>query len=145
MEKQYLLEVESGVITVEVAIAKYAKLAQIQTGFIYDEERIVHELVTPDENPRLNLLKQILEEEVEGKCCVVYHGDRAILPVLETRRLPPTIRRGSKGVMKPDETEEQKARFNNDPNCRIIFLQIDASKVWPCLSSKVSPRGSLQD
>ena len=57
MEKQFLLEIAEGVITVEVAIAKYAKLAQIQTGFIYDEDRIVHELVTPEENPRLNLLQ----------------------------------------------------------------------------------------
>ena len=126
MEKQFLLEVESGVITVEVAIAKYAKLAQIQTGFIYDEERIVHELVTPEENPRLKLLKQILEEEVEGKCCVVYRH-RAILPVL-IRALAEYDPAWIKGQMKPEEVEEQKSRFNNDPHCRVIFLQCDASK-----------------
>ncbi len=126
MERQFLLEVESGVITVEVAIAKYAKLAQIQTGFIYDEERIVHELVTPEENPRLKLLKQILEEEVEGKCCVVYRH-RAILPVL-IRALVEYDPAWIKGQMKPDEVEEQKSRFNNDPHCRVIFLQCDASK-----------------
>ena len=59
-------------ITVDVAIAKYEKLAQIQTGFIYDDTGDVHELVKPTDNPRLNLLKQLLEEEIEGKCCVVY-------------------------------------------------------------------------
>jgi hypothetical protein len=37
MEHQFLLEIESGVITVEVAVAKYAKLAQIMCGFIYVE------------------------------------------------------------------------------------------------------------
>jgi SNF2 family DNA or RNA helicase len=126
MEKQFLLEVESGVITVEVAIAKYAKLAQIQTGFIYDEERIVHELVAPEENPRLNLLKQLLEEEVEGKCCVVYRH-RAILPVL-IKALAEYDPAWIKGQMKPEEVEEQKSRFNNDPHCRVIFLQCDASK-----------------
>ena len=126
MEKQFLLEVESGVITVEVAIAKYAKLAQIQTGFIYDEERIVHELVTPEENPRLKLLKQLLEEEVEGKCCVVYRH-RAILPVL-TRALAEYDPAWIKGQMKPEETSEQKERFNNDASCRVILLQCDASK-----------------
>ena len=36
-------------------------------GFIYDEDRIVHELVTPEENPRLKLPLQILEEEVDGQ------------------------------------------------------------------------------
>ena len=126
MEKQFLLEIAEGVITVEVAIAKYAKLAQIQTGFIYDEDRIVHELVKPEENPRLNLLKQILEEEVVGKCCVVYRH-RAILPVL-IRALAEYDPAWIKGQMKPDETEEQKARFNSDPHCRVILLQCDAAK-----------------
>ena len=48
MEREFLLEIEEGVITVDVAIAKYAKLAQIQCGFIYDEDRVVHELVPPE-------------------------------------------------------------------------------------------------
>ena len=126
MEKQFLLEVESGVITVEVAIAKYAKLAQIQTGFIYDEDRIVHELVSPEDNPRLKLLHQLLEEEVAGKCCVVYRH-RAILPVL-IKALAAYDPAWIKGQMKPDETEEQKARFNDDPNCRVILLQAEASR-----------------
>ena len=38
MEEEFLYwRSRSGVVTVDVAIAKYAKLAQIQTGFIYDE------------------------------------------------------------------------------------------------------------
>ena len=126
MEKQFLLEIESGVITVEVAIAKYAKLAQIQTGFIYDEDRIVHELVTPEENPRLRLLHQLLEEEVEGKCCIVYRH-RAILPVL-IKALAEYDPAWIKGQMKPDETSEQKVRFTEDPHCRVILLQCDAAR-----------------
>ena len=137
MEKQFLLEVESGVITVEVAIAKYAKLAQIQTGFIYDEERIVHELVKPDENPRLNLLKQILEEEVAGKCCIVYRH-RAVLPIL-IRALVDYDPAWIKGGMKPDETEEQKWRFNNDPSCRVILsaMQTQPSMVIRSLEAQI--------
>src|SRR5580704_108758 len=126
MEHQFLLEIESGVITVEVAVAKYAKLAQIMCGFIYDDARITHELVSPSQNPRLNLLKQLLEEEVEGKCCVVYRH-RAMLDVL-IKALAQYDPAWIKGQMKPEEVEEQKARFNTDPNCRIILLQCDASK-----------------
>ena len=29
--------------------------------------------------------------------------------------------------MKPDEVSEQKLRFNDDPSCRVILLQCDAS------------------
>ena len=126
MEREFLLEIEEGVITVEVAIAKYAKLAQIQVGFIYDQERIVHELVPPKENPRLNLLLQILEEEVSGKAAIVYRH-RATLPFLQDalwRFNPAWI----KGGMKPDEVSDQKLRFNDDPRCRIILLQCDAAK-----------------
>ena len=126
MEREFLLEIEAGVITVEVAIAKYAKLAQIQVGFIYDQERVVHELIRPEDNPRLNLLLQILDEEVSGKVCVVYRH-RAMLPFLQDalwRFNPAWI----KGGMKPDEVSDQKLRFNDDPRCRIILLQCDAAK-----------------
>ena len=126
MERQFLLEIEKGVVTVEIAIAKYAKLAQIQCGFIYDEDRIVHELVKPEDNPRLNLLLQLLVEEVAGKVCVVYRH-RAMLPFLIKALIawdPAWI----KGGMTPDETAEQKARFNADSQCRIILLQCDAAK-----------------
>ena len=33
-----------------------------------------------------------------------------------------------KGGMKPDEVEEQKTRFNDDPHCRVILAQCDAAK-----------------
>jgi SNF2 family DNA or RNA helicase len=126
MEEEFLLEIESGTVTVDVAIAKYAKLAQIQTGFIYDEAGVARELVDPSENPRLNLLLNILEDEVQGKAVVVYRH-RAILPVLiETLKNynPAWI----KGGMKPDEVEEQKRIFNDNPDCRIILAQCDAAK-----------------
>ena len=126
MEEEFLLEIENGVVTVDVAIAKYAKLAQIQTGFIYDEFGVAHELVDPSENPRINLLLQILSEEVNGKAVVVYRH-RAMLSVL-IRALAEYDPAWIKGGMKPDEIEEQKSRFNDDPHCRIILAQCDASK-----------------
>ena len=120
MEKEFLLEIEDCVITVEVAIAKYEKLAQIQTGFIYDEGRVAHELVDPSENPRINLLRQILDDEVTGKVCVVYRH-RAMLPVL-IKALAYYDPTWIKGGMKPDEVEN-KTEFNTDPACRIILLR----------------------
>ena len=126
MEQEFLLEIENDVVTVDVAIAKWAKLAQIQTGFIYDEAGIARELVDPSENPRLLLLLQLLKEEVQGKAVVVYRH-RAMLTVL-IRTLAEYDPAWIKGGMKPDEVEEQKARFNNDPNCRILLAQCDAAK-----------------
>lgn len=128
MEDSFLLYLadNAGVVTVDVAIAKFEKLAQIQTGFIYGETGIVHQLVEPDANPRLNLLKQILLDDVEGKVCVVYRH-KPCLDMLgdELSFYKPAW---IKGGMSPDETEHQKARFNSDPECRIILLQAEASK-----------------
>jgi SNF2 family DNA or RNA helicase len=126
MEAQFLLDIESGTVTVEVAIAKYEKLAQIQTGFIYDEEGVTHELVDPSENPRIQLLLQILEEEVEGKSVVVYRH-KAILPAL-IRALASYDCAWIKGGMKPDDVAEQKDRFNKDLHCRILLAQAEATK-----------------
>ena len=137
MEHQFLLQIDEGVITVEVAIAKYAKLAQIQCGFIYDEDRIVHELVAKDSNPRLNLLKQILEDEVEEKACIVYRH-RAVLPIL-VEALENWNPAWIRGGMSPDETSEQKDRFNNNPACKVILLQAEASRYGHTLIG--SPNG----
>ena len=126
MEKDFLLEIEGGTVTVDVAIAKFAKLAQIQTGFIYDEQGDAHELVTPNANPRLNLLRQLLEEESEGKVVVVYRH-RAVLNIL-LEALVAYSPAWIKGGLKPDEVEEQTARFNNEPDCRILLAQCDATK-----------------
>ncbi len=125
MEEQFLLEVESRTITVEVAIAKYAKLAQIQCGFIYDEERVSHQLVSPDENPRLQLLLELLAQE-SGKVCVVYRH-RPMLPFLQ-RALGKYLPAYIAGQMTPDEVAKQKISFNENPYCRIILLQCDAAK-----------------
>jgi SNF2 family DNA or RNA helicase len=126
MEQKFLLYIENNVVTVDVAIAKYEKLAQIQTGFIYDEQGYSHELVDPHHNPRLVLLKQLLEEEITGKVCVVYRH-RFVVDVL-AKALSAYQPAWIMGRMKPDDVEEQKRRFNTDPECRVILLQAEASK-----------------
>jgi hypothetical protein len=127
MEHQFLLEIENGtIVTVDVAIAKYAKLAQIQTGFIYDRQGVTHELVPTDRNPRLQLLLQLLREEIDGKTCVVYRH-RAVFDVL-MRVLAEWDPAWIKGEMRPAETAEQKDRFNGDPDCRVILLQCEAAR-----------------
>ena len=136
MEHQFLVEIERGVVTVDVAIAKYEKLAQIQTGFVYDAFGEVHELVHPSENPRLKLLHQLLDEEVEGKVCVVYRH-RPVFDLL-FKALKDYNPAWIRGRMNPEDVEEQKFRFNNDPRCRIILLQAEASKYGHTLLGDVN-------
>ncbi len=117
---------ESEEVAVDAAITKYIKLAQIQCGWIYDEDGKIRWLIDNDANPRLNLLEQIIEEEVASKVAIVYHH-KPVLQMLRTSfaHLHPAF---ISGGMKPDEISAQKDAFNNDPSCRTILLQDDASK-----------------
>lgn len=113
-------------VAVDVAITKYLKLAQIQAGFILDEQGVVHPLCTISENPRLNALIDMIEMEVTGKVIIPYHH-RYSGEVL-ARALAGYNPARIAGGMQPQEISDEKRRFNTDPSCRAILLQTRASK-----------------
>lgn len=117
---------ESEHVSVDAAITKYIKLAQIQCGWIYDNDGKVRQLVEDEKNPRLNLLADTIEEEIQGKVIIVFHHK----PVYDQlmRRFKHLNPAWIKGLMKSEDVESQKRRFNEDDNCRAILLQDDASK-----------------
>jgi len=127
MEDEFVLWLEKGDnVSVDMAITKYIKLAQISSGFIIKEDGTVEELVSPLSNPRIQILKDIIEQEVMGKTIVAYNH-RYTLDML----------RGVFGSFNPavisgglDEAaiREQKDLFNYNPECRVMFAQIRASK-----------------
>lgn len=126
MERDFLLALENDqYVSVDVAVAKYEKMMQILCGFIIHEDGHVTEIVPPAKNARLVALKELLEETDE-KVIVVYRH-RYCFEILnrELAHLRPTH---IKGGMTPDEISEQKKRFNEDPRCRVILLQIKAGK-----------------
>jgi SNF2 family DNA or RNA helicase len=127
MEQEFVLWLnEEENVTVDAAITKYIKLAQIQAGFIIKEDHSVTELVAPDCNPRINALLDVLNDEVIGKAIVVYvhrHSFNMLSRAL-SKYYPAWI----KGMMDPYEIETQKHRFNNDPNCRIMLVQATAGR-----------------
>jgi SNF2 family DNA or RNA helicase len=127
MEDEFILWFGDGEnVSVDQAITKYIKLAQIQCGFIKDEDGKVHMLVSPDKNPRIKLLREIIEDEIVGKVTVVYRH-RVVFDILMeafSKYNPSFIR----GQMSSTEIEDQKRIFNNDPRSRIMFLQTKAAK-----------------
>lgn len=120
MMSQFTGDENDDPVAVDQAITKYIKLAQIQAGFIIDAEKRVHTLVEPSKNPRLNALEDIIRDEVVGKVSVVYNH-KVVRPMLYERfaKYNPTH---ISGGMTPQEIEDNKRKFNNDPTCRIIFL-----------------------
>ena len=126
MRDEFVLELESKeIVAVNVAVSKYEKLSQIQCGFILDEEGTARELVKAEANPRLLALLETLET-IEGKAIVIYRHRYAanILNLYGEFDSPAYI----KGGMGPEEIAAQKDRFNNDPKCRILLGQCEATK-----------------
>jgi SNF2 family DNA or RNA helicase len=113
-------------VTIEAAITKYEKLAQIQCGFIIDEEAHTHDLLPIEHNPRILALLETLQTEVSGKVIIVYVHRHAffLLNAALAAYKPAYI----KGGMKADEIEAQKKLFNDDPACRVILLQAIAGR-----------------
>lgn len=138
MHDDFVLEISSKeIITVDVAIAKYEKISQIQIGFVLNEEGIARELVDPGSNPRLLCLLETLES-VEGKAIVIYRHRYTyeILAKALAAWNPAFIR----GQMRPDDVSAQKARFNDDPACRILLGQCDATKYGHTLLGGEDPK-----
>ncbi|MEG9862972.1 MAG: hypothetical protein V6Z81_10885 [Parvularculales bacterium] len=73
MEKEFVLWLSNeDAIVVDTTITKYAKLAQIQCGWVYDDRHKVHKLVEDDKNLGLKLLREIMNDEIIGKVVVSY-------------------------------------------------------------------------
>jgi hypothetical protein len=120
MEEDFVLWLnENEHVSVDIAISKYIKLAQIQAGFIIRDDGSVHMLVEPKKNPRLNALEEYIEG-INGKVIVVYNH-KVVRPMLYERfaHLNPAHICGG---MTPEEIKEHKRRFNEDKDCRVIFI-----------------------
>jgi hypothetical protein len=127
MENEFVLWLENGDdVSVNAAITKYIKLAQISSGFIIREDGGVEELVDPKSNPRVSLLKEIIEREVTGKVVVAYHH-RHTLDILKEvlRDCNPAIIQGG---LSEYSIRLEKDKFNKQPECRVLLAQIRASK-----------------
>lgn len=113
-------------VSIDVALTKFIKLAQIQGGWIFDSEHKVHQLVSDKANPRLNLLKEIIANETVGKIIVVYvHKPVFTQLMTNLEHLSPAF---IKGEMSDAEITENKRRFNDDKDCGAILLQMKAGK-----------------
>lgn len=114
-------------VSVDAAITKYIKLAQIQCGWVYKEDGTIHQLVPDERNPRLQLLLEIIDDELTSKAAIAYHHKPVFDQLL--RNLGGAEKCAwIKGGMTPAEITEQKRRFNEDKQVRYILLQDDASK-----------------
>jgi hypothetical protein len=128
MEEEFMVFLESDRVAVDVAITKYIKLAQIQSGFIINEDGEIKELVPPDENPRLKVLVDTIRDEVTGKVVIPYfhrYAGKILWDAFKAAGWDPTAITGG---MEPEEIEAHKLKFNTSKSSRVIICQIRAAK-----------------
>lgn len=130
-------------ITVEMAITVKNKLQQICSGWIYDNEKNVHEIVPLAENPKLNDLREFLEG-IDTKVLVFYYfrPTRDYLEAMAKEMgLGYTFLESG---LSDNEFDARKALFNKDDGIQVAFCQTDAvkeghtllgSKTRPCFST----------
>lgn len=137
IDKEFVTVLESGFeVTADQVITKLMKMQQISSGFVYTENGKAEEIMDPMKTPKILRLMEFIEDEVEGKIIVPYHysksGDNLLQALAQYN--PAIIR--SAGWMKTNgrNTDTEKTRFNNDPACRVMILQISAGKYGHDLS-----------
>jgi SNF2 family DNA or RNA helicase len=139
MEEAFLiwLEEQGHDVTAEIALTKYGKLAQITCGFVHDNDGNPTWLVNDEENPRLALLLEILEDTDSKWCAVYYHKFVGLQLQRVLRNHTPAL---IESDMSPEQLEREKHTFNTDPTCRGIILQADVAKYGhTLLGSKDDP------
>lgn len=123
MKEDFYTMVQRHEISADQVINQMERLAQIGRGFLYDETGKAIELVKPELNPCYKEL-QAIREQVLGKTIIITVHRYATMMLMDL--MPDAAFIIKEGLMKERGTsvEEQKARFNNDPKCRDIIVQI---------------------
>lgn len=114
-------------LTVEMAITVKNKLQQIASGWVFDNEKNVREIVPLEDNPKLQEARVIIEE-LDSKILVFYYF-RATRGYLE--QLAAQMGVGHvflESGLKDAEFDARKFAFNNDDSIKVAFCQTDAVK-----------------
>lgn len=137
IDRDFLTLLDNGAeVTVDQVISKMMKLQQISSGFLYYENDRVEEIEDPLKTPKMKKLIEMLEDEIPGKVIVPYHYSKSGDMLLESlKEYNPAVIRSAMWMKKNGrDVVAEKAKFNNDPSCRVCVLNISAGKYGHDLS-----------
>lgn len=114
-------------LTVEMAITVKNKLQQICSGWVFDNDKEVRELVPLDKNPKMQEARSIIED-IETKVLVFYFfkPTREYLEQLAAQMGVGYVFLES--GLKDAEFDARKYLFNNEDGIKVAFCQTDAVK-----------------
>jgi SNF2 family DNA or RNA helicase len=127
---------EEDYLTVEMMVTVKNKLQQICSGWVYDNEKTVREIVPLADNPKLQEVKNILED-IESKVILFYFykPTRVYLEqLMKEMGAGYVVLTGSDQIdgrdvkIKDDEFDRRKRAFNEDDSIKYALCQTDAVK-----------------
>jgi len=142
-QRKHYKEMEASFITqvvtdefIEAAqvVTQLLKLQQISSGFIIDGDKNAH--VIDDEPPKYRELLSIAEQ-VRGKVLVFTHFRHTT--TLLHQKLQKDYNAAIMIGGDDDKNDAEKARFNNDPECRMFVIQLDTGKYGHTLNGGPEP------
>ena len=137
MLHDFYIELQDGAeVSAHYAITQGEKLQQISSGFVIDEDRNVHSLVSPAKNPKLRAVKEHLEV-TEGKVIIAALHTHVIDLLLANLAGYVAVIRGKACMKELGRTvQQEKEYFNNEPSCRVIAVQIQSGAFGHTLLGK---------
>lgn len=129
--EDFYLEIGDSEVSPEQAINMQQKVQQVSGGYVIDDDKIVHELVKPEKNPLFRAALEI-QENTRGK--IIYfvfhkHMLKATYDILAQSGYNPAMLGGHASMRQEGlDTESEKKKFNDNPSCRSVAVQIQAGK-----------------
>lgn len=126
MDEEFIVQLnEETVIPADQVVTKLIKLQQISSGFIIDEYSKAHDIMPPISNPKLQEAVRMMREEISGKVIFFCHFQHSMDLLQEAlKEFNPAVIRGDQWHRKNErDVQAEKARFNGDPNCRVMIGQ----------------------
>lgn len=121
MDEFYAAVSGDDVVTADLVLTQMDKLRQISSCVLMDKGKHFW-LEEPKDNPKVKATIDLIEGG-QGKCIVSYMykptGDM-LFDILSKRKFKPAR---IKGGMDPEDIKLEKARFNNDSDCRVLLGQ----------------------
>lgn len=123
MAEEFYADVGDEVVTAEMVLTQRIKFQQISSCLLMKDDR-AHWIEPPKNNPKLKAIFDLFDSGL-GKAIIVYFFDpsgRMLIEEMKKAGLEPAWITGG---MTPAEIIEQKRRFNEDTNCRVLVGQED--------------------
>ncbi len=123
MEQFYVQVADDEFVDAELVLTQRLKLQQVTSCLMMDKGK-VHWLEQPKANPKLKAAFDLMETG-NGKMIVVYYFDPSGRMLIEQFKDAGYDPAWITGGMTPQDIVEQKKRFNDDGDCRVLIGQID--------------------